>query len=475
MKAALQLRQSQQLTLTPQLQQAIKLLQLSTLDVNQEASRLLDENPFLEREDDTTNQTYSGNSSTETVTTPASNTESPAAENESRNETSDWQEPSFASSAPSSDDEDDGYSEVAADRPSMREHLLWELNMSQLEPRDKKIIALLIDALDENAYLSQPLEEIVELLPLELDVTLDDLETALVQLQHLDAPGIGARSLSECLALQLYAMPEDVPGRDLALDIVTHHLDMLASRDFTKLKKALHCDDDALRTAQDLIVHLQPKPGNAFEHRAADYVVPDVLVERHGNTWKARLNPEAMPRLRINQLYANILQRRDEQGSQQMAGQLQEARWFIKNLQQRFETILRVSQAIVERQRQFFEHGDIGMRPLVLREIAEQLELHESTISRVTTQKFMLTPRGIYELKYFFGSGLATEAGGACSSTAIRALIKQLVSEEDGKHPLTDSRMSEILAQQGILVARRTVAKYREGMNILPVNLRKSL
>jgi len=475
MKAALQLRQSQQLTLTPQLQQAIKLLQLSTLDINQEAARLLDENPFLEREDDTTNQTYSGNSSTETVATPASNSESPAAENESRNDVTDWAEPSFASSSASPDDEDDGYSEVAADRPSLREHLLWELNMSQLDERDKKIIGLLVDALDENAYLSQPLEEIAELLPPELDVTLDDLETALVQLQHLDAPGIGARSLSECLALQLRAMPVDIPGRDLALTVVTNHLDLLAARDFNKMKKVLHCDDDALRTAQDLIVHLQPKPGSAFEHRAADYVVPDVLVERQGGTWKARLNPEAMPRLRINQIYANILQRRDDQGSQQMAGQLQEARWFIKNLQQRFETILRVSQAIVERQRQFFEHGDIGMRPLVLREIADQLELHESTISRVTTQKFMLTPRGIYELKYFFGSGLATEAGGACSSTAIRALIKQLVSEEDGKHPLTDSSMSEILARQGILVARRTVAKYREGMNILPVNLRKSL
>ena len=475
MKAALQLRQSQQLTLTPQLQQAIKLLQLSTLDINQEASRLLDENPFLEREDDNTNQTYSGNISSETVVSPTSSAESTSTESESRNDPSDWPEPSFSSSSPSPDDEDDGYSEVAADRPSMREHLLWELNMSQLDDRDKKIIGLLIDALDENAYLSQPLEEIIELLPLELDITLDDLETALVQLQHLDAPGIGARSLSECLALQLEAMPDEVPGLNLALSIVKQHLDLLAARDFNKLKKALHCDDNELRIAQDLILHLQPKPGNAFEHRAADYVVPDVLVERHGGIWKARLNPEAMPRLRINQIYANILQRRDDSGSQQMAGQLQEARWFIKNLQQRFETILRVSQAIVERQRQFFEHGDIGMRPLVLREIADQLELHESTISRVTTQKFMLTPRGIYELKYFFGSGLATEAGGACSSTAIRALIKQLVSEEDAKRPLTDSRMSEILAQQGILVARRTVAKYREGMNILPVNLRKSL
>jgi len=460
--------------LTPQLQQAIKLLQLSTLEINQETARLLDENPFLEREDDSAAHTYSGSGNND-APSPSSAAENTPAETESRANDSEWPEPSFSSSPASADDEDEGYSEVAAEKPSLREHLLWELNMSQMDARDKKIVGLLIDALDENAYLSQPLEEIAELLPPELDIPLDDLETALVQLQHLDAPGIGARSLSECLALQLYAMPEDVPGRDLALSIVTHHLDLLAARDFSKLKKALHCDDGALRCAQDLIVHLQPKPGAAFEHRAADYVVPDVLVERHGGIWRARLNPEAMPRLRINQVYANILQQRNEKNAHEMAGQLQEARWFIKNLQQRFETILRVAQAIVERQRQFFEHGDIAMRPLVLREIAEQLELHESTISRVTTQKFMLTPRGIYEFKYFFGSGLSTEAGGACSSTAIRALIKQLVSEEDGRHPLTDSRMSEILAQQGILVARRTVAKYREGMNILPVNLRKSL
>ncbi|TNC94422.1 MAG: RNA polymerase sigma-54 factor, partial [Gallionellaceae bacterium] len=470
----LQLRQSQQLLLTPQLQQAIKLLQLSTLEINQETARLLDENPFLEREDDNGNQTYSGSSSTESAT-PSSNNETPAPEAETRTSETDWPEPSFSSSAASPDDEDEGYGEVAADRPSMREHLLWQLNMSQLDSRDKKIINLLVDALDENAYLSQPLQEIVELLPQELDITLDDLETALVQLQHLDEPGIGARDLSECLALQLQAMPEDVPGRDLALAIVTKHLDLLASRDFNKLKKVLHCDDDALRCAQGLIVHLQPKPGTAFEQRAADYVVPDVLVERVGGIWRARLNPEAMPRLRLNQVYANILQQRGDGNAQGMVTQLQEARWFIKNLQQRFETILRVAQAIVERQRQFFQHGDIAMRPLVLREIADQLELHESTISRVTTQKFMHTPRGIYEFKYFFGSGLATEAGGACSSTAIRALIKQMVSEEDAKHPLTDSRMAEILAQQGIIVARRTVAKYRESMSILPVNLRKSL
>ncbi len=475
MKPALQLRQSQQLLLTPQLQQAIKLLQLSTLEINQETSRLLDENPFLEREDNNANQTYSGSSSSDTVSSAGSG-ENSAPERESRNDSNEWPEPSFSSFAASNpDDEDESYSEVAADKPSLREHLLWQLNMSTLNARDKTIIGLLIDALDENAYLSQPLEEIADLLPQELDITLDDLETALVQLQHLDEPGIGARTLSECLALQLHAMPEDVPGRDLALTLVSHHLELLAARDFNKLKKALHCDDDALRCAQELIVRLQPKPGMAFEQRAADYVVPDVLVERHGGIWRARLNPEAMPRLRLNQVYANILQQRGDGNAQGMVTQLQEARWFIKNLQQRFETILRVAQAIVERQRQFFEHGDIAMRPLVLREIADQLELHESTISRVTTQKFMHTPRGIYEFKYFFGSGLATEAGGACSSTAIRALIKQMVGEEDGKHPLTDSRMAEILAQQGIIVARRTVAKYRESMSILPVNLRKSL
>ncbi|MDD2701981.1 MAG: RNA polymerase factor sigma-54 [Sideroxydans sp.] len=476
MKPALQLRQSQQLLLTPQLQQAIKLLQLSTLEINQEASRLLDENPLLERIDDNANQTYSGSSDTATPTQERNEPAASESTGQDSDPTPEWGEANFSHAGNASpDDEDDSFQEVAAERPNLREHLLWQLNMSLLDERDKKIIGLLVDALDENAYLSQPLEEIVEIFPEELDITLDDLETALVQLQHLDAPGIGARDLRECLTLQLQAIPEDVPGRDMALSIVGEHLDLLAARDFSKLKRVLRCDDDALRTAQDLIVHLQPKPGMAFEHRAADYVVPDVLVEKVGGIWKARLNPEAMPRLRINQVYANILQQRGDASAQGMATQLQEARWFIKNLQQRFETILRVAQAIAQRQRQFFEHGDIAMRPLVLREIAEQLELHESTISRVTTQKFMLTPRGIYEFKYFFGSGLATDAGGACSSTAIRALIKQMVSEEDTRQPLSDSRMSEILAQQGIIVARRTVAKYRESMNILPVNLRKSL
>ncbi|BBJ23956.1 RNA polymerase factor sigma-54 [Candidatus Nitrotoga sp. AM1P] len=475
MKPTLQLRQSQQLTLTPQLQQAIRLLQLSTLEVNQEVARLLDENPLLERADEDAMQPYAhGDAASSAV---VDNTE---VKDEMPQQTDedwvkeDWNEPSF-SAASGPDDEKEARAEVAADTPSLREHLIWQLNMSQHDVRDRKIIGLLIDALDGNGYLAQPLEEIVEMLPEQLDITLDDLETALVQLQHLDQPGIAARTLSECLTLQLKALPEDTPCRDLALRLVSQYLNLLGAHDFTKLKKVLRCDDDALRTVQSLITHLQPRPGAEFEQRAADYVVPDVVVEfRHGN-WHVRLNQGAMPRLRVNQMYANILQQGNEKNVQQLAGQLQEARWFIKNLQQRFDTILRVSQTIVDRQRNFLEHGDTAMCPLVLREIAEQLDLHESTISRVTTQKFMLTPRGIYELKYFFCSGIATESGGTCSSTAIRALIKQLVNQEDARHPLTDSRMSEILAQQGILVARRTVAKYRELLNILPVNLRKSL
>ncbi|MBI1174844.1 MAG: RNA polymerase factor sigma-54 [Sideroxydans sp.] len=469
MRPALQLRQSQQLALTPQLQQSIRLLQLSTMEINQEVARLLDENPLLEREDEDSAQSYS---SAETSST-ASTTESTSPHEEAHPAAEEWGEPSFAASS-SPDDEDEPRSEVAAELPSLREHLLWQLNMSTLDARDKKIVGLLIDALDENGYLSQPLQEIVELLPPELEISLDDLETALAQLQYLDEPGLGARNLGECLVLQLKALPEDVPGRELALRLAMQHLDLLAAHDFAKLKKVLHCDDASLRVAQALIMQLNPKPGDKYESRAADHVVPDVVVERTKSGWRARLNSEAMPRLRVNQMYANILQQRGEKNAQQLAGQLQEARWFIKNLQQRFDTILRVSQAIVERQHKFLEHGEIGMRPLVLREIADQLELHESTISRVTTQKFMRTPRGVYELKYFFSSGLATESGGACSSTAIRALIKQLVSEEDAKQPLTDSRIAEILAQQGILVARRTVAKYRELLHILPVNLRKS-
>jgi len=478
MKPSLQLRISQQLTLTPQLQQAIRLLQLSTQDMHQEVARMLEENPLLEVADDTASATFSA----EPRSTKSAADEKPEqthSDSDDRgaddfgNEPADWN--TSGGMARSEDDEDETYPEQAAEQASLRAHLHSQLTTSTLDDRDRKVVGLLIDALDENGYLAQNLEELAELLPAELEISLDDLETALVQLQHLDQPGLGARNLGECLALQLKAFPEDTPHLDLAIGLVSHHLDLLAAHDFTRIKKLLRCTDDELRAAQHLIVCLNPKPGAEFGQNVADYVVPDVVVEKHKNKWRARLNAEAMPKLRVNQIYANILQQRGENNSSQLATQLQEAKWLIKNLQQRFDTILRVAEAIVERQSNFFEHGEIGMRPLVLREIAEALELHESTISRSTTQKFMLTPRGIYEFKYFFCSGLSTDSGGTCSSTAIRELIKQLVSAEDGRNPLTDSRMSEILAQQGIVVARRTIAKYREALHILPVNLRKSI
>ena len=477
MKPALQLRQSQQLTLTPQLQQAIRLLQLSTQDMHQEVARLLEENPLLEMSDESASATspmlpLNGKSAASDEPERARTEDS--GPDDFNNELSDWNTGGSGASH-GADDEDDTYPEQAAEQASLREHLHSQLATGSLDTKDRMVIGFLIDALDENGYLAQNLSELAELLPAELEITLDDLETALVQLQHLDQPGIGARDLGECLALQLKALPEDTPQRDLAIRLVSDHLTVLAAHDFARIKKLLRCSDDDLRAAQHLIINLNPKPGAEFDQSVADYVVPDVIIEKHKNKWQARLNVDAMPKLRVNQIYANILQQRNDKNTLQLSARLQEAKWLIKNLQQRFETILRVAQAIVDRQGNFFEHGEIGMRPLVLREIADELELHESTVSRSTTQKFMLTPRGIYEFKHFFGSGLSTESGGTCSSTAIRELIKQMVSAEDTRKPLTDSRMSEILAQQGIVVARRTIAKYRETLHILPVNLRKSL
>ncbi len=480
MKAALQLRQSQQLTLTPQLQQAIRLLQLSTQDMQQEVARMLAENPLLEVAEVTPIVPFTGEAQTAESIQQAADT--PDMPTESLNErdaepsldaASDWE--SRASGAAGSDEDDDKFPEQAAGGITLREYLQQQLLLTQLSSFDQKIIALLIDALDENGYLTQTLEEILALLPAELGISLDDLETALVQLQHLDMPGLAARDLAECLGLQLKALPRDTPQRELAIRLVKAHLALLGAHDFAKIKRNLRCSDEELRSAQTLIASLNPKPGNDFDDNLADRVIPDVLVEKHQGIWRVRLNGEALPKLRVNQLYANILQQRGEKTGSQLGVQLQEAHWLIKNLQQRFDTILRVAQAIVAHQQQFLEHGAIAMRPLVLREIADELELHESTVSRGTTQKFMLTPRGIYEFKYFFGSALSTDDGGNCSSTAIRELIKQLVSAEDKMKPLTDSRMSEILAQQGVVIARRTIAKYREELHILPVHLRKSL
>ena len=473
MKHSLQLRLSQHLTLTPQLQQSIRLLQLSTLELNQEIEKLLQDNPLLEREDvellppprDSTEQTAAGESSATTEAEATAPGEDGGA----------FDAMDGISYGGSGDAEDDDFSPLAEQPPSLRAHLAAQLSLLHLSERDKQLVAMLIDSLDDGGYLPQTLEEIAAMLPPELEVEPEELSIALQHLQHLEPTGIGARSLAECLGLQLAALPTATPYRDAALEIVRHHLDALATRDFARLKRALKCDDACLRTVQKLIVSLNPKPGRDFSDEETRFVVADVIVRKTKGVWVAALNPDAMPKLKINRLYADILQRNRGGNSQQISAQLQEAKWLIKNVQQRFETILRVSQAIADRQRNFLEHGEVAMRPLVLREIADTLSLHESTVSRVTTQKFMHTPRGIFELKYFFGSHVATEAGGSASSTAIRALIKQLVSAENTRTPLSDGQISELLGQQGIVVARRTIAKYRELMQILPVNLRKTL
>jgi len=480
MKQTLQLKLSQHLTLTPQLQQSIRLLQLSTTELNQELEQFLADNPLLEREDsapEPTSMLLRPDGSAAPPEQSAASTDEARPDEGQTERTStdlDWFSDAGRSSGSRDDGDDDDFPQVAAVSPTLREHLLSQLRLLNLSDRDRDLVSLLVEALDEDGYLTQPLEELAELLPDELDVEPEELSIALKHLQHLEPTGVGARTPSECLELQLAAMPEDTPARATALAIVRQHLALLATHDFVRLKRLLACNDDELRQAQRLVQTLNPWPGSDYTQTETRYIVPDVVVRKTKNLWVASLNQDAVPKLSINRMYADILQS-NRGAAGQMSSQLQEARWLIKNVQQRFETILRVSQAIVDRQRHFFEHGEVAMRPLVLREIADTLGLHESTISRVTTQKFMLTPRGIFELKYFFSSHVSTDTGGACSATAIRALIKQLISAEDTKRPLSDSKIAEILGQQGIVVARRTIAKYRESLHLPPVNLRKAL
>lgn len=474
MKPSLQLKLSQHLALTPQLQQSIRLLQLSTLELEQELEKFIQENPLLEREEQeyapppTASSEVSSNSEKESTEKSESEAATPSsADDES------WlgEGSSYSSSTGSFDEDDNDFQDVQAATTSLREHLSWQLGLMSIPERDRTLVQCLIDALDDDGYLTQSLDDLAETLPSELEIEPEELQIALNHLQCFDPTGVGARNAQECLALQLDALPADAT-QILALKIIRNHLDLLAGREFVKIKKYIDCDDNELRDAQFLIRSLNPRPGAPYAALDARYITPDVVVRKIRGQWTVNVNSDAFPRLRINSMYAQILSKQRGSG---LAGQLQEARWLIKNVQQRFDTILRVAQSVVDRQRQFFDHGEVAMRPLVLREIADILGLHESTVSRVTTQKYMATPRGIFELKYFFGSHVATEAGGACSATAIRALIKQLVGAEDSKKPFSDNQLSEILGQQGIVVARRTIAKYRESLTIPPVKLRKSI
>lgn len=506
MKPSLQVRLSQHLALTPQLQQSIRLLQLSTLELHQEVEQMLEQNPFLEVEEDagtpfdTPVAERTSSTSEREEAAEAGDGEAPVAEVSGEDfgttERDDWENgterddfdgiretPGTASGSEGDGDEMEAH-DRRSEAGSLADHLRLQTAGMRLSDDDRAALEVLIESLDADGYLADPLEEICERLaemlevddPEEREGLMDRLLCALRWLQSLEPTGVGARSLSECLVLQLKTMPA-CEARTVAIRIAETCLDLLARRDVKKLVASTGATEDQLRQAQALIVACEPKPGRPFAAAESNIIVPDVIVQRSGRGFKVVLNPDVMPKLRINDLYAQAI--RGNRGGNGAAGglssRLQEARWFMKNIQQRFDTILRVSKAIVERQKSFFTHGAIAMKPLVLREIADELGLHESTISRVTTAKYMATPQGTFELKYFFGSSLNTDAGGNASSTAVRALIQQLVAAEDASKPLSDSQLSQMLEEQGIQVARRTVAKYREALKIAPASLRKAI
>jgi RNA polymerase sigma-54 factor len=505
-KPSLQVRLSQHLALTPQLQQSIRLLQLSTLELHLEVNQMLDQNPFLEMEEELPASPFETPPERQAVDR-AAEADAPdtpdageaggelRAEEFGTSERDDWEngtegddfdgirETPGSGAAAAADGDDSEAHDRRASSASLQDHLRQQLVGMRLADDDRAAIEVLIESLDGDGYLADPLEEIAERLAEMVGATTPEarehiaerLQCALRWLHSLEPAGVGARSLKECLALQLKATPR-CAARQVALRICEQYLELLAKRDLKRLMALTGADEDVVREAQELIRGCEPKPGRPFADAEANVIVPDVIVRKTGRGVSVALNPDVMPKLRINDLYAQAARgQRGSAANPGLSGRLQEARWFVKNIQQRFDTILRVSKAIVERQKGFFTHGAIAMKPLVLREIADELGLHESTISRVTTAKYMATPQGTFELKYFFGSSLNTEAGGNASSTAVRALIQQFVAAEDAAKPLSDNQISSMLEEQGIQVARRTVAKYREALKIAPAGLRKNL
>ncbi len=489
MKQSLQLKLGQQLTMTPQLQQAIKLLQLSTLDLQQEIQSALDSNPMLEVGED-----EEGGGEPELPVadfTPERSAEQ-AIGGEDGNDWGDtipdelpvdtlWDDVYQTSgtnsgSASGSDDDDYDFDSRNSASESLQDHLLWQLNLTRMSENDRMIAMSVIDAIDDIGRLTQSPEEILEGMPEGSGIELDEVVAVLHRVQQFDPPGVGGRDLRECLLIQLNQLVPETPWLKEAKLVVDRHIQLLGSRDYVQLMRRTRLKENELRDVLHLIQRLNPNPGEVITAKAAEYVVPDVFVRKLKGRWTVELNPDIAPRLRINANYASLVRRADSSADNTyLRDNLQEARWFLKSLQSRNETLLKVATKIVEHQRGFFEYGEEAMKPLVLHDIAEAVGMHESTISRVTTQKYMHTPRGIFELKYFFSSHVATESGGECSSTAIRALIKKLVAAENPRKPLSDSKITELLADQGIVVARRTIAKYREAMNIPPSNERKRL
>ncbi len=487
MKQSLSIKIGQSLTMTPQLQHAIRLLQLSTLDLKLEIQQAVESNPMLELVEDEDDDIEADASTLEDESQIADTDEfrELAGEGDSLVEQmpeelpvdSSWDDVFQAASAtPTGADDDFDATQRNSNEESLQDHLLWQLNLTPMTERDLAIGRAVIDGVDRDGMLIATVEEIVSGFPIEADIETDEVVAVLKRIQQFDPPGVAARDLRECLLIQLNQLSDHTEWVVEARTLVAEHLDLLAAHDLPALIRKTRLDDDALRSVIALIRSLNPRPGTSLSVDETEYIVPDVLVRRHRDKWLVELNPDTAPRVRINTQYANLIRRADSgDANTYLRDNLQEARWFLKSLMSRNETLLKVATKIVEHQRGFLEYGEEAMKPLVLHDIADAVSMHESTISRVTTRKYMHTPRGIFELKYFFSSHVATSTGGEVSSTAIRALIKKLTSEENPRKPLSDSKITAILKTQKINVARRTVAKYRELLSIPPSNERKRL
>jgi len=476
MKQSLQLRLGQHLTMTPQLQQAIRLLQLSTMELQVEVQEALESNLMLEADED--GNTAAGSDAAEEGGEPEQNVVPADIPAELPVDTA-WEDiydgVPVHHGAPEINGVD--FESPRAKAETLNDHLLWQLGLARMSELDKAVAIAIVDSIGEDGYLSTSLEDIqMSLSTPELEIDHSEIEAVLHQVQNFDPIGVGSRDLRECLSIQLRQCPDDTPWRQAAVTLVCDHLDLLGQRDYTQLMRLLKLEKEELQEVITLIKTLTPRPGDAIQSGQPEYVIPDVFVRNLKGTWRVELNPDAFPRVRVNSQYASLIRRADNSADNNcLKTHLQEARWLIKSLRSRSETLLKVATCIVGRQQAFLEFGDEAMKPMVLHDVAEEVNMHESTISRVTTQKYMHTPRGLYELKFFFSSHVFTESGAECSSTAIRALLKKLIAAENAQKPLSDSKLAAILSEQGIRVARRTVAKYRESMAIPSSSERKSL
>lgn len=500
MKQTLQLKLGQHLTMTPQLQQAIRLLQLSTLELQSEIQEALESNPMLEITEDASSESTAERRENENgeraeEASTASSQTSEAVDTTERDV--DKQEQEIPNDLPTDSDWEDSYSDTYVDSmstasrgsegdgpafeqvdsssESLRDHLQWQLNLSPCSDTDQAIATTIIDAIDDDGYLSTPLEELHQSLAEDNEIELDEVEAVLHRVQDFDPPGVGARDLRECMLIQLRYFDAETPWLEEAKKLLTDHFEALAKREYPLIMRRMKLSETDMQHIIQLVQSLNPRPGGHITESQPEYVIPDVFVKKIKGQWRVELNPDITPKIGINSLYAKMAQQNNSEDSTFLKNNLQEARWFIKSLRSRNETLLKVATTIVERQRGFFEYGEEAMKPMVMHDIAEIVEMHESTISRVTTKKYMHTPRGIFELKYFFSSHVATAAGGECSATAIRAILKKLIAAEKPNKPLSDNKLANLLGDQGINVARRTVAKYREAMSIAPSNERKRL